>query len=62
VRRLDQIVGLLALALKRDMETQTEAVVAFAQAGLEPAEIAQLLDTTPATVRSTLSKADKKSK
>lgn len=62
VRRLDQIIGLLALGLKRDLETQTEAIVAFDQAGLERARIAELLGTTPDSVRATLSKASKRAK
>lgn len=62
VRRLDQIVALLALGLRRDMETQTEAIVALGQAGLEPGRIAGLIGTTPGSVRATLSQASKKAK
>jgi DNA-binding CsgD family transcriptional regulator len=58
---LDEIVRLMALSIRKDMGSQTEAILAFSQAGLDPARIAELLGTTPATVRSTKQKAAKKS-
>jgi hypothetical protein len=57
---LDELVRLTALSLRRDMENQTEAILAFHQAGLEPPRVAELLGTTPATVRATRQKASKK--
>lgn len=50
----------MVLSLRRDMESQTEAILAFSQAGLEGSRIAELLGTTPATVRATKQKAAKK--
>lgn len=57
---LDEIVRLMALSLRQGMESQTEAILAFSQAGLEASRIAELLGTTPATVRATKQKATKK--
>ena len=57
---LDEIVRLLALSLRRGMESQNEAILALSQAGLEPSRIAELMGTTPATVRSTKQKSAKK--
>jgi DNA-binding NarL/FixJ family response regulator len=57
---LDEIVRLMALSLRQAMESQTEAILAFSQAGLEASRIAELLGTTPATVRATKQKAAKK--
>jgi len=57
---LDEIVRLMALRLRQDMESQTEAILAFSQAGLEASRIAELLGTTTGTVRSTKQKAAKK--
>jgi DNA-binding CsgD family transcriptional regulator len=59
---LDQIVSLLALSVTRDSQTQTEAIMTLARAGLQPAKIAELLDTSPGSVRATQSQAGKKSK
>lgn len=46
---LDEVVRLFALSLRQGMESQTEAILAFSQAGLETGRIAELLGTTPAT-------------
>jgi DNA-binding NarL/FixJ family response regulator len=54
---LDELVRLTALSLRRSMDSQTEAILAFLQAGLEPSRIAELLGTTPATVRAAKQKA-----
>lgn len=56
---LDEIVRLLALSLRQGMENQTEAILAFDQAGLDGSRIAELVGTTPATVRATKQKAKK---
>jgi DNA-binding NarL/FixJ family response regulator len=59
-RLLDEVVRLLALSLRQGYESQNEAILAFSQAGLEASRIAELLGTTPATVRATRQKAAKK--
>lgn len=61
-KRLDEIVRLLALTLRRTTENQTEAILLLSQATLEANRIAELLGTTPETVRSTQSKAKAKGK
>jgi hypothetical protein len=57
---LDEIARLTALSLRQGFESQTEAILAFSQAGLDASRIAELLGTTPATVRSTKHKAARK--
>jgi DNA-directed RNA polymerase specialized sigma24 family protein len=59
---LEEVVGLLALSIRKDAQTQAEAIGLFSQAGLRPARIAGLLGTTEATVRSAQQKAQKKAK
>ena len=54
---LDEIVRLIALSLRLGMDSQNEAILAFSQAGLDAPRIAELLGTTPATVRATKQKA-----
>jgi DNA-directed RNA polymerase specialized sigma24 family protein len=61
-KRLDEIVRLLALTLRRTTENQTEAILLLSQATLEPNRIAELVGTTAETVRSTQSKAKAKAK
>jgi hypothetical protein len=56
-QRLDEIVRLLALSLRRTTENQTEAILLLSQARLDPSRIAELVGTTAATVRATQSKA-----
>lgn len=53
---LQEDVALLALIARRDMDNQTEAILAFLDAGLAPARVAELIGATPATVRSTRQK------
>jgi len=57
---LDEMVRLQALLLRRGMETQSEAIHAFVQAGLSNARTAELLGTTPATVKSARQKSAKR--
>jgi hypothetical protein len=57
---LDEIARLLALSLRQGMATQTEAINSFADAGLNNGRIAELVGTTPATVKSTRQKAAKR--
>ena len=61
-QRLDEIVRLLALSLRRTAENQTEAILLLSQAKLEPNRIAELVGTTPATVRAAQAKAKGKAK
>ncbi len=57
---LDEVVRLLAVSLRRGVDTQSEAIQAFGEAGLGNARIAELLGTTPATVKSSRQKAAKR--
>lgn len=57
---LDDIARLLALLVRRGMETQNEAILAFLEAGISPARTAELVGTTGATVRNAQSRANKK--
>lgn len=57
---LDEIVRLLALSVRRSTETQSEAIGLLADSGFENARIAELLGTTPATVKSARQKAAKR--
>lgn len=59
---LDEIVRLLALSLRQGLETQTEAINAFGDAGLSINRIAELVGTTPGTVKSARNRAAKKAK
>lgn len=52
-RKLDAALRILALILTREMR-QKEAIALLNRAGFQPKEIAQLLATTPGTVRQTL--------
>jgi DNA-directed RNA polymerase specialized sigma24 family protein len=61
-QRLDEIVRLLALSLRRTTDNQTEAILLLSQAKLEPNRIAELVGTTPGTVRSTQAQARAKTK
>jgi DNA-directed RNA polymerase specialized sigma24 family protein len=56
-QHLDEIVRLLALMMRQNAENQTEAIRLLTQAGFEPTRIAQLLGTTPATVRTAKARA-----
>jgi DNA-binding NarL/FixJ family response regulator len=57
---LEELVRLKVMSLRRDMGSQTEAILAFSESGFEPVRIAELLGTTPATVRAAKQKASKK--
>ena len=61
-RLLDEVVRLLAVQARLQMETQNEAIIAFAEAGFGPKRIAELLGTTANTVNVGLSKARKTKK
>jgi DNA-directed RNA polymerase specialized sigma24 family protein len=57
---LDEIVRLLALEVRNGAESQTAAITLLSDAGLEPNRIAELVGTTPATVRSAQARARSK--
>lgn len=57
---LEQLVRLQALALTSSAKTQTEAIHLLLRAGLTSAQIAELLGTTPATVRAAKQIANKR--
>jgi hypothetical protein len=61
-KRLDEIVRLLALSLRRTTENQAEAILLLSQAKLEPNRIAELVGTTPATVRAAQARVKGKGK
>lgn len=61
-QRLDEIVRLLALSLRRTTESQTEAILLLSEARLEPNRIAEMVGTTAATVRATQARARGKGK
>jgi DNA-directed RNA polymerase specialized sigma24 family protein len=59
----EELSRLLALQIRLSLENQTQAIIELGKAGFEPARIAELLGTSPATARVTLQKARaKKSK
>jgi DNA-binding CsgD family transcriptional regulator len=60
VEPLEEIVRLLAIQLRRDAESQAEAIEEMNKAGFGPSRIAQLLGTTPNTVNVAISNAKKR--
>lgn len=58
---LQRISRMLALNLVKDLKT-SEKYLMLNNAGFQPKEIAEILDTTPNTVRVELSKLKKKAK
>jgi DNA-directed RNA polymerase specialized sigma24 family protein len=56
---LDDIARLLSTLVRREMDTQNEAILAFVDAGISPARTAELIGTSVATVRSAQAKAKK---
>ena len=57
---LEEIVRLLAIQLRRDVESQAEAIEELNRAGFGPTRIAQLLGTTPNTVNVAISTTKKR--
>jgi DNA-binding NarL/FixJ family response regulator len=57
---LEQLVRMHALMLTSEAKTQTEAAHVLLRAGLDTNRIAELLDTTPATVRAAKQSLGKK--
>jgi len=56
----EEIVRLLAIQLRRDSKSQTEAIVELGRAGFAPTRIADLLGTTSNTVNVALAKERKR--
>lgn len=59
---MEEIVRLLAIQLRRGVETQTEAIEELSRAGFGPSRIALLLGTTSNTVNVAISNAKKRKK
>ena len=59
LNKLDLLIQLLALNLVSEKKQQNQ-IMLLSKVGMQPKEIAKLLDTTPNTVRVTLSRFRKK--
>jgi len=60
VEAADQMVRLLLMQMRgMRFETQADAIRELGRAGFPPARIAELLDTTPGTVKVTLARANR---
>lgn len=60
-RKMDMIIRIMASENIKDLNTQSEKILALSSFGFSPSEIAAFLNTTSNTVSVTLSKAKKKS-
>jgi DNA-directed RNA polymerase specialized sigma24 family protein len=60
VDQSEEVVRLLAIQLRRDSESQAEAIEELYRAGFGPSRIAELLGTTPNTVNVAISTAKKR--
>lgn len=58
---IEEVVRLLAIQLRRQTESQAEAIEEMNRAGFGPKRIADLLGTTPNTVNVSLAKKKKRS-
>lgn len=56
----EEIVRLLAIQLRRNAESQAQAIEELSKAGFGPSRIAELLGTTPNTVNVAISNAKKR--
>lgn len=57
IERLDLVIKLLAMNVMKEEETQKDKIIKLSKIGLQPKEIANILNTTSNTVRVTLSSA-----
>jgi DNA-binding CsgD family transcriptional regulator len=57
---LDQIVRLQALQIRLGMASQAEAIVELSKSGIGPSRIAELMGTTPGTVKVAIQRAKSK--
>jgi DNA-binding CsgD family transcriptional regulator len=60
VEPLEEIVRLLAIQLRKDAESQAQAIQEMSRAGFGPTRIAELLGTTPNTVNVAIANAKKR--
>lgn len=58
----DEIVRLLAIQIRRQLDSQAEAILELNRAGFGVGRIAELLGTTPNTVNVAIQKGKKKKK
>ncbi|MHA1410209.1 MAG: sigma factor-like helix-turn-helix DNA-binding protein [Candidatus Odinarchaeia archaeon] len=61
INKMDEIIKLLALNLVKEEKFQKNKIIELSKLDFKPSEIAQLLGTTPNTVRVTLHEARKES-
>jgi predicted transcriptional regulator len=59
---IEEVVRLLAIQLRRQTESQAEAIAELNRAGFGPTRIAELLGTTPNTVNVAIAKKKKRPK
>ncbi|MFC6157186.1 sigma factor-like helix-turn-helix DNA-binding protein [Kribbella jiaozuonensis] len=59
INHLDELVRLEVLRLRRTTANQAETIIELSDAGFSAGRIAELLGTTPATVRNALVRAKK---
>jgi hypothetical protein len=59
---MEEVVRLLAIQLRRQTESQSEAINEMSRAGFGPTRIAELLGTTANTVNVSISKQKKRPK
>ena len=57
---IEEVVRLLAIQLRRETESQAQAIEELSRAGFGPTRIAELLGTTPNTVNVAISNAKKR--
>lgn len=57
---IEEVVRLLAIQLRRDTESQAQAIEELSKAGFGPSRIAELLGTTSNTVNVAISNAKKR--
>lgn len=62
VNYMDELVRLQVLQLRRTASNQAETIIELGEAGFSSARIAELLGTSPATVRNALARAKKPGK
>jgi DNA-binding NarL/FixJ family response regulator len=60
VESIEEVVRLLAIQLRRETESQAQAIQELSRAGFGPTRIAELLGTTPNTVNVAISAAKKR--
>jgi hypothetical protein len=56
----EELVRLIAMQIRLQLDNQSVAIQEFSKAGFGPSRIAELVGTTPGTVNVTLAKAKKR--